>query len=181
MHKDNDLFVLNKLKNSETFEEGFKMLVNLYKEKLYWHIRRFVNIHEDADEVLQNTFIKVFKNIKNFRADSKLYTWLYKIASNESLSYIKKNSKIININDIVNQTNLSTNNFNDFSSDEILIILKKAMDKLPEKQKTVFIYRYFDGLSYNDISEIMKISVGGLKANYHHAVKKIEEFIKQHY
>ena len=181
MSKDNDLFILDKLNNSETFEEGFNLLVNTYKERLYWHINKITENHEDTDEVLQQTFIKVFRYIKNFRNDSKLYTWLYRIATNEAIYYSKKN-KWKNRNRIeLDQLNQSTVDINERSSEEILNILNNAIETLPVQQRKVFIYRYYDELSYNEIAEIMNLSEGGLKANYHHAVKKVEAYIKKKY
>ncbi len=139
-----------------------------------------VTLHDDADEVLQNTFIKIFKGIKNFRGESKLYTWLYRIATNESLTFLKKRKKYATI-ELDNEESgiyntLKADSY--FDGDEATIILNKALETLPSKQKQVFIMRYYDQLTYKDISDMLDTSVGGLKASYHHAVKKIESFVK---
>ncbi len=161
-------------------EAGFRVLLRKYQEKLYWHIRRMVLVHEDADDVLQNTFIKVYKGLKNFRGDSKLYTWMYRIATNEALSHIarskKKMTESFDGEDDVIQNTLRADDY--FNGDEITRLLHQAVGRLPEKQRLVFHMRYFDNMTYKDIAEATEISVGGLKASYHHAVKKIEEFIK---
>ncbi len=158
-------------------ERGFKLMMVKYQKPLYWHIRRMVKEHEDANDVLQNTFIKVYKNIERFESKSKLYTWLYKIATNESITFLNKKKRIktesLETAELVKESKAVD------SQDGDLIIkkLNSAIDKLPEKQRMVFSMRYFDEMTYNQISEMLGTSVGGLKASYHHAVKKIETLI----
>ena len=172
--------LIDDLKQVETQEKAFEVLVNTYKERLYWHIRRIVLNHDDADDVLQNTFIKVYKNIANFKGDSKLYSWMYRIATNESLSFLKSKSKKMGISSIALQETLLNNLESDvyFEGDEIQLKLQKAIATLPEKQKLVFNMKYFDEMNYEEISEILETSVGALKASYHLASKKIETYIK---
>jgi RNA polymerase sigma-70 factor (ECF subfamily) len=177
--KDEITFI-EELKNDRTKEQAFRLLISEYKERLYWHIRKIVISHDDADDVLQNTFIKVFKNIHNFKQDSKLYSWMYRIATNESITFINKRAKDKNIDIADLQIQLVSNLDNDnwFTGDEIQIILQKAIATLPQKQQLVFNMKYFDELKYDEISAILETSVGALKASYFHAVKKIEHYIK---
>lgn len=160
----------------------FEDLVSQYKERLYWHIRRMVISHDDADDVLQNTFIKVYKNLHNFNEESQIYTWLYRIATNESLTFIKKRKRTTQIGSEELQESLVANLTSDpyFNGDEAQLTLQKAIDTLPAKQKQVFVMKYFDELQYNEISEILDTSEGALKASYHHAVKKITEYVTAH-
>ncbi|EAQ49312.1 RNA polymerase sigma factor [Leeuwenhoekiella blandensis] len=160
----------------------FEDLVSQYKERLYWHIRRMVISHDDADDVLQNTFIKVYKNLHNFNGESQIYTWLYRIATNESLTFIKKRKRTTQIGSEELQESLVANLTSDpyFNGDEAQLTLQKAIDTLPAKQKQVFVMKYFDELQYNEISEILDTSEGALKASYHHAVKKITEYVTAH-
>jgi len=172
----NDSEILNQLKKLENFEAGFKSLVHKYQEPLYWHIRRMVHFHEDSNDILQNVFIKVYKGIHSFREDSKLYTWLYRIATNESLNFLKKNKMKFD-GSVDHLIGLKEDPY--FSGDQIQYYLKLAIEQLPMKQKQVFIMRYYDELPYQSISEIVDTSVGALKASYHHAVKKIENYLKE--
>lgn len=179
----NDEFTLiTQLQEPKTKEVAFKQLLSLYKERLYWHIRKIVISHDDADDVLQNTFIKIFKNINNFKRDSKLYSWMYRIATNESITFINKRAKEKNVDITEYQQQLvsSLDSDNWFTGDEIQLILQKAIATLPQKQQLVFNMKYFNEMKYNQISEILETSVGALKASYHIAVKKIEQFIKNH-
>jgi len=166
--------------NPKTQNSAFKALIQQYQKPLYFHIRNIVLNHDDADDVLQNTFVKVFSNIKNFKGDSKLYSWIYRIATNESLTFIEQRAKKQGIsNEAVQQKaimNLESDVY--FEGNEIQIKLQKAIATLPEKQQLVFKMKYFEEMKYEKMSEILDISVGGLKANYHHAVKKIEHFLK---
>ena len=173
--------LVSELKDSETRSKAFEVLVNTYKQRLYWHIRRIVMNHDDADDVLQNTFIKVFRNIDGFKNDSKLYTWLYRIATNEALTFLRAKSKKLRLSDGDLQDKMIENLPADvyFEGDEIQLQLQKAISTLPEKQKLVFQMKYFEELKYTEISEILETSVGGLKASYHLAVKKIEAFLKK--
>lgn len=177
-----ELTLITQLQGKQTKEVAFKELISLYKERLYWHIRKIVISHDDADDVLQNTFIKVFKNIDKFKKDSKLYSWMYRIATNEAITFINKRAKLKNldINDYQQQLASTLNSDNWFTGDEIQLILQKAIATLPQKQQLVFNMKYFDEMKYNEISEILSTSVGALKASYHIAVKKIEHYIKTH-
>ena len=168
------------LKNSKSQEQAFRNLMSLYKERLYWHIRKIILSHEDADDVLQNTFIKIFKNIHSFNEKSKLYSWMYRIATNESITFINKKATKQNVDISELQFKMAENLESDtyFSGDEIQLLLQKAIVTLPEKQQLVFKMKYFEELKYKEISEVLETSVGALKASYHHAVKKIETFIK---
>lgn len=166
--------------NPKTQNVAFKQLVQQFQKPLYFHIRNIVLNHDDTDDVLQNTFIKVFSNIKNFKGESKLYSWIYRIATNESLTFIEQRAKKQGIsNEEVQQKaimNLESDVY--FEGNEIQIKLQKAIAILPEKQQLVFKMKYFEEMKYENMSEILDTSVGALKANYHHAVKKIEEYLK---
>ncbi len=171
--------LIKDLQNTKTQDKAFKDLIDLYKEPLYWHIRKIVISHEDADDVLQNTFIKVYKFISKFNGKSKLYTWIYRIATNESITHLKKNAKIQRISNEELQNNLVENLQSDvfFDGDEIQVKLQKAIATLPQKQLLVFNMKYFDDMKYQEMSEILETSVGALKASYHHAKKKIEHYL----
>ena len=175
-----EITLVEQLQNVQTKEQAFRVLITEYKERLYWHIRKIVISHDDADDVLQNTFIKVFRGIDNFKQDSKLYSWMYRIATNESITFINKRAKEKNVDlSEINQglvTSLQSDEW--FTGDEIQQILQQAVASLPTKQQLVFNMKYFDNLKYEQISEILETSVGGLKASYFHAVKKIEQYIK---
>jgi RNA polymerase sigma-70 factor (ECF subfamily) len=175
-----EITFIEELQNARTKEQAFKKLVTTYKERLYWHIRKIVISHDDADDVLQNTFIKVFRGIDNFKQESQLFSWMYRIATNESISYINKRAreKNVDISDYHLQLTSNLDSDNMFSGDEIEIILLKAIKILPTKQQLVFNMKYFDNLKYKQISDILGTSEGALKASYFHAVKKVEEFIK---
>ncbi|MCF7561361.1 RNA polymerase sigma factor [Sabulilitoribacter multivorans] len=174
-----ELELLEQLKSETHKNQAFKALLTLYKERLYWHIRNIVKSHDDADDVLQNTFIKIFKNINGFKGDSKLYSWMYRIATNESITFINNKAKQLQItNEEVQQlaiTNLASDVY--FEGDEIQLKLQKAIATLPEKQQLVFNMKYFENIKYSDMSEILETSEGALKASYHLAVKKIESYL----
>ena len=176
-----ETLLIEQLKNVQTKEKAFRELMTLYKERLYWHIRKIVISHDDADDVLQNTFIKVFKNIDKFNQESKLYSWLYRIATNESITFINKRAKkrSLDISDYQQEltSTLASDDF--FTGDEIQLILQKAIATLPQKQQLVFNMKYFDEIKYEEMSSILETSVGALKASYFHAVKKIELYIKK--
>ncbi len=176
-----EVTLIKQLKDTKSKESAFRELISQYKERLYWHIRKIVISHDDADDVLQNTFIKVFKNIDKFKGDSKLYSWMYRIATNESVTFINKRAKERNVDISEIHSELAATLQSDvyFSGDEIQLILQKAIATLPTKQQLVFNMKYFDELKYNQISEILTTSVGALKASYFHAVKKIEKYIQQ--
>lgn len=175
-----EITLVEQLQNVQTKEQAFRVLITEYKERLYWHIRKIVISHDDTDDVLQNTFIKIFKGIDSFKQDSKLYSWMYRIATNESITFLKKRAKErnVDISEINQELVTSLNSDEWFSGDEIQLILQKALSTLPEKQKLVFNMRYFDNMKYDDISKILDTSVGGLKASYFHAVRKIEDYIR---
>ena len=173
--------LVHQLKQVDTQAKAFEVLINTYKERLYWHVRRIVLNHDDADDVLQNTFIKVYRNIDGFKGDSKLYSWMYRIATNEALSFLKKKSNKLGVNSVELQERMANNLQADvyFEGDQIQLKLQKAIATLPEKQKLVFNMKYFDELKYEEISEILETSVGALKASYHLAVKKLETYLKE--
>lgn len=175
----NEAELLEHLKSETHKEQAFKALITLYKERLYWHIRNIVKSHDDTDDVLQNTFIKVYKNISNFKGDSKLYSWMYRIATNEAITFINKNAKRHQIsNEEVQQlaiNNLASDVY--FEGDTIQLKLQEAISILPEKQQLVFNMKYFEDIKYKDMAEILDTSEGALKASYHIAVKKIEAYL----
>ena len=171
--------LVKQLKNKKTQDKAFRILMSQYKERLYWHIRKIVLSHDDTDDVLQNTFVKVYRSIDSFNEDSKIYSWMYRIATNESLTFIKKRAKQNSV-DISEYQNMLSNSLQQdvlYSGTEIQLILQKAITTLPQKQQLVFNMKYFDEMKYNDISEILGTSIGALKASYFHAVKKIERII----
>ncbi len=171
--------LLKQLKSETKKNKAFKILLELYKKRLYWHIRNIVKSHNDADDVLQNTFIKVFKNIDNFKGDSKLFSWIYRIATNEAITFINKKAKRLKVTNQEVQK-LALNNLTSdvyFEGDAIQLKLQNAIATLPEKQQLVFNMRYFQDIKYKHLSEILETSEGALKASYHIAVKKIEAFL----
>jgi RNA polymerase sigma factor (sigma-70 family) len=159
--------------------KGFRIVVEKYSSKLYWHIRRLVILHEDADDALQNTFINAWRSIGDFRSESSLYTWLYTIATNEALVLINKRKKnsAVSLDDLGAYFANSLEGSTWFDGDEALVKLQNAILQLPDKQRIVFNLRYFDEMSYQDMSSVLKTSEGALKASYHHAVKKIENIL----
>ncbi|MGA9639025.1 RNA polymerase sigma factor [Flavobacterium sp.] len=170
---------IERLLNPKTQNESFQKLLLDYQKPLYNHIRNIVLNHDDADDVLQNTFIKVFQHLKNFKGESKLFSWMYRIATNEALTFLNQKAKKSGISSEALQSktidNLKSDSY--FDGDELQLKLQKAIIALPEKQQLVFKMKYFEELKYEDMSEILGTSVGALKASYHHAVKKIEAFI----
>jgi len=179
MTEDEEHLLIERLQNEKTQKDAFSVLVKNFSEQLYWQIRKIVIAHEDANDVLQNTFIKIWMNIGNFRGDSKLTTWLYKIAINESITFINKQRQQQNVplddDDSFLAAKLESDSY--FDGDEAQLLLQKAILTLPEKQRIVFNMKYFDEMKYEDMSQVLDTSVGALKASYHHAVKKIEEFL----
>ena len=171
---------INQLLEPKTQNEAFKKLLCDYQKPLYNLIRTIVLNHDDTNDVLQNTFLKIFQNIKNFKGDSKLFSWMYRIATNEAITFINNKAKRNGTTSQEMQTKIVENLQSDvyFDGNEIQIKLQKAIILLPEKQQLVFKMKYFEELKYESISEILGTSVGALKASYHHAVKKIEEYIK---
>lgn len=159
--------------------KGFRLLVEKYSQRLYWHIRRLVILHEDADDALQNTFINAWKGISGFRNESSLYTWLYTIATNEALILIsrRKKNNSVSFDDLDSHFANSIEGSTWFDGDDAQIKLQNAILQLPDKQRIVFNMKYYDDITYEEMSKILNTSVGALKASYHHAVKKIEHII----
>lgn len=168
--------ILALFKSPESKEKAFRILLSNYQERLYYHVRRYVYNHDDANDILQNAFIKIWNAIENFRGESSLYTWLYRIAGNEAITYINKNKKRNEVN-IENSTAQFKSASDTLEANEMTAKLQRAIDTLPDKQKQVFIMRYYDEMPYEKIAEIAETSVGALKASYHHAVKKIEAYV----
>lgn len=168
-------------------ERAFRILIEKYQQKIYWHIRRMVVEHENANDVMQNTFIKIWKGLENFRSDSQLFTWMYRIATNECLNFLSQQKKhdVISFDGVGpggEDENLSPSSYIKAESEpidpeELLVRLQKAIEMLPEKQKLVFNMRYYDEMPYEQISEILNTSVGALKASYFHAAQKIEKYL----
>ena len=171
--------ILVLLKNVKTHEKAFHIFVDTYQQRLYWHIRRMVQNHDDANDVLQNTFIKIWRALPKFKAESKIYTWAYKIATNESITFINKRKENISFDEVSYMLSQDLTSDVYFTGDEIQRKLAQAMATLPEKQKAVFTLKYFDELKYEEMSEITGTSVGALKASFHHAVTKIKNFLTQ--
>ena len=168
--------ILLQFKEPASKEKAFRNLLNTYQERLYYHVRRYVHNHEDANDILQNTCIKVWNAIDNFRGESGLFTWLYRIAGNEAITFLNKNKKRNEVD--IEQTTANYRSAADtIDGDEMTLKLERAIATLPDKQKQVFIMRYYDELPYEKMAEISETSVGALKASYHHAVKKIEELL----
>src|SRR5690242_1696099 len=178
----NDQELLALFKEPATKEQAFTAIIKKYQEKLYWHIRRIVITHEDADDVLQNMFIKVWKGLENFREDSQLYTWLYRIATNESLTFLNKEKKrsSVSLSDEENGLSNKLKSDSHFDANKLEWKLQLAIQSLPEKQRVVFNLRYYDEMPYEEMSHVLETSEGALKASYHHAAKKIESFILNH-
>ncbi|MFN5134951.1 MAG: RNA polymerase sigma factor [Chitinophagaceae bacterium] len=178
-----DKELLLQFRDATTKERAFTHIIKKYQEKLYWHIRRMVVEHEDANDVLQNMFIKVWNGLENFREDSQLYTWLYRIATNESLTFLEQRKKRMAISiDGTEESGLTNSIKADkhFDPNKLEWKLQVAIQHLPEKQRVVFSLRYYDEMPYEEMSRVLETSEGALKASYHHAVKKIEDFILNH-
>lgn len=172
--------ILRLMKSESTRNEAFGLLVSEYKERLYWHIRKMVVSHEDTNDILQNTFIKVYQGFDSFRGDSSLFTWMYRIATNETLNFIEQKKRFLSSHEEYNEKKLALlESSQEFAGDELQKKFQKAIQLLPEKQRLVFNMKYFDDLKFSEMSEILQTSVGALKASYHHAVKKIEEYMLQ--
>ena len=176
-YSDEEILQLFSKENSR--ESAFSMLVNKYQRRLYWHIRKIVIDHDDTDDVLQNAFIKTWKGLDNFKQESQLFTWLYRIATNEALTFLRQKNKTNtqSINDIEYQLSKSLESDNYFRGDQIELKLQQAILTLPEKQRIVFNLRYYEEMPYEKMSEVLDTSVGALKASYHHAAKKVEEYL----
>jgi RNA polymerase sigma factor (sigma-70 family) len=177
-----DLELLKLFRDPQTKEKGFTAIIRKYQEKLYWHIRRMVVDHDDANDVLQNVFIRVWNGLENFREDAQLFTWMYRVATNECLSFLEQQKKksALSLNEV--ESGLSNRLVADkhFDASKLEWKLQLAIQQLPEKQRVVFNLRYFDEMPYEEMSKVLETSEGALKASYHHAVKKIEDFILNH-
>jgi RNA polymerase sigma-70 factor (ECF subfamily) len=169
-----DLFAIPSKK-----QQAFSLLMNKYQKRIYWHIRRIVLCHEDADDVTQTTFIKAWNNLESFKGESSIHTWLYRIATNESITYINK-LKRMQLVPLEDSTFLYERLTHDpfFSGDKIQLKLQKAILQLPEKQRIVFTMKYYEDITFDEMAAILETSVGALKASYHHAAKKIEDYLK---
>lgn len=177
---DSELLV--QFRDPATRERAYTSIIRKYQEKLYWHIRRMVVEHEDANDVLQNVLIRVWNGLENFREDSQLYTWLYRVATNECLSYLEQQKKrsTISLNEVESGLSNKIRADRDFDPNKLEWKLQLAIQQLPEKQRIVFNLRYYDEMPYEEMSRILETSEGALKASYHHAVKKIEDYIRNH-
>ena len=179
MAEYSDAKIVELFREGESKDFAFTLLVQKYQERLYWHIRRMVTDHDDADDVLQNTFLKVWGGLDGFREDAQLYTWLYRIATNEALTFLKKkrSSVFTSFENVEYQIGNTLESDPYFNGDDLQLKLQKSILRLPEKQRIVFNMKYYDNMKYEDISEVLKTSVGALKASFHYAVKKIEKFM----
>lgn len=179
MSQQDDLALLREFRIPDTREKAFTAIIRKYQERLYWHIRRMVIDHDDANDVLQNVFIKVWKGLDNFREDAALYTWLYRIATNECLTHLEQQKKKATVTMDDSESGLTNLLKADkhFDANKLEWKLQLAIQQLPEKQRIVFNLRYYDEVPYEEMSRMLETSQGALKASYHHAVKKIEDFI----
>jgi RNA polymerase sigma factor (sigma-70 family) len=177
-----DKELLELFRDSERKNYAFNLIVKKYQERIYWHVRKLVLDHNDADDILQNTFIKAWNGLEGFRGASALYTWLYRIATNEALTFLKhkKTRYFLPLVDVHKQLSETLETDEYLNADEAQLKLQKALLTLPEKQRLVFNMKYFDEMKYEDIADILKTSVGALKASYHHAVRKIEKYLTHH-
>jgi len=177
-----DAELLKEFRNPASKERAFTAMIKKYQEKLYWHVRRMVIEHEDANDVLQNVFIRVWNGLENFREESQLYTWLYRIATNECLTYIEQQKKrsSVSLSDVESGLSNKIKADSHFDANRLEWKLQLAIQQLPEKQRIVFNLRYYDEMPYEEMSRVLETSEGALKASYHHAVKKIEDYFKNH-
>ena len=179
MAKFNEQDILERLKDAQTKRRAFEDIVNSFSRQLYWQIHYLLQNHEDTDDVLQNTFIKAWKGIDNFKGDSTISTWLYRIAHNESMTFLKQRKQMMSIDDedFTEQTSFVADEY--FDGDETQEMLMQAVSTLPTKQRQVFCMKYFEEKKYEEIAELVGTSVGALKASYHIAVEKITNFVKR--
>jgi len=181
MSSTTDREILDLVKDPKSIDKGFRLLVKQHQQQLYWQIRKILLNHEDADDVLQNVFIKIFKGLPKFKGDSKLSTWMFRIAYNESMTFLKRKSKIVQINSTEMQDYLVQQLEADvyFTGDEIQMQLQKALARLPDRQREIFNMRYYDEIKFKDIAVILELSEGAVKSSYHIAAKKIESYLKE--
>ena len=179
-YSDNEL--LKMFREGSNPNYAFNLIVQKYRERIYWHIRKIVIVHDDADDVTQNAFVKIWKGLPDFREESQLYTWIYRIATNEAITHLNQQKRrfFLPIVDVENKLSNTLESDHWFNGDELQKKLQKAILKLPEKQRIVFNMKYFDEMKYEDMAEILETSVGALKASFHLAVKKIEKFLEEH-
>jgi RNA polymerase sigma factor (sigma-70 family) len=179
MAEMSDKQLLDLINKEETRRYGFDLLMRQFQQRIYTHVRHLVIFHDDADDIVQNVFIKVWHNLSSFREDAKLYTWIYRIATNEALSHLKSKRlrMFLSLTGLESKLEEGLHDYNFFSGDEIQLKLQQAILRLPDKQRLVFNMRYYNELSYDEMSEVLGTSVGALKASYHIAAKKVEQFI----
>lgn len=177
-----DAELLARFREPATKEAAYTTLIRKYQERLYWHIRRMVVDHEDANDVLQNVFIRVWNGLENFKEESQLYTWLYRIATNESLTFLESQKKrsAVSLSEVESGLSNKIKADKHFDANKLEWKLQLAIQQLPEKQRVVFTLRYYDEMPYEEMSKVLETSEGALKASYHHAVKKIEDYIRNH-
>ncbi|MBL7752102.1 MAG: sigma-70 family RNA polymerase sigma factor [Chitinophagaceae bacterium] len=177
-----DTELLEQFRDPATREKAYTAIIRKYQEKLYWHLRRMVVNHDDANDVLQNVLIRVWNGLEKFREDSQLYTWLYRVATNECLTYLEQQKKRASVSLSEVETGLENKirAEQNFDANKLEWRLQLAIQQLPEKQRIVFQLRYYDEMPYEEMSRVLETSEGALKASYHHAVKKIEDYIKNH-
>lgn len=178
----NDQELLELFREEKSKERAFELIIKKYEQKIYWLIRRYVNDHNDADDLMQEVFIKIWKGLTNFREDSQLYTWMFRIASNECVNFHRKNKQKVQvaIEDVNEQEFINKVGDNPMDGTKIQQKLQLALDTLPEKQKIVFYLKYYQEMKYEDMSQLLGTSVGALKASFHIAVKKIEYYLTEH-
>ena len=180
MKSVDEKYLIKRLQDDNTRVAAFTTLVNTFKESLYWQIRRMVLNHDDADDILQNTFIKAWNGISTFRGESKLSTWLYRIATNETLNFLERQRQpALSLDDEESYVATTLQSDTYFDGDETQRQLQEAISQLPAKQRQVFMLKYYDDMKYEDMSQVLSTSVGALKASYHHAVKKICDFFER--
>lgn len=178
----NDQELVRAFRNERTREAAFTGIMQKYQQRVYWHIRRMVVVHEDTDDILQNVFVKVWRNLDSFREDSALFTWLYRVATNETLTWIEAQKRHKSVSMDGNEEYFSNRLVaqRDFDPRKMEWKLQQAIGTLPEKQRLVFNLRYYDDMPYDEMAEVLETSAGALKASYHHAVKKVEEYLATH-
>lgn len=175
-----DKDILELIRRDHSTERGFNFLVVKYQKKVYWHVRRMLIDHDDTNDVVQETFIKIWRNLGQFRGESELFTWIYRIATNETLGFLKKQKKryFLPVTDASNHLANSLENDAFFTGDSYQLKFQQALLKLPDRQRLVFNMKYFEDMKYEEIAQITGVTVGALKASYHHAVKKIKNSLK---